>query len=187
MHQQKGGLTVSIVVALDVSLNSPGWSKLDTENGARTFGSFDYSKLRDMPRIAKAACELIDLCRPADLVVMEGLSMGLPMGKNGRSFVPQGRTDLVGLTYVIRLWLFKQQKPTILVSPTGLKKFTTSDFKAPKDLMLREVFRRWGVEAENNDQADAVALAEVGRAWLEKPADLPKFQKEVLKKVTLLA
>ena len=175
---------MSIIIGLDISLNAPGWCRIDTENGARTFDTLDYSALKDLERIAAAVKGMTELCRPADLVVMEGLSMGLPMGKGGRPFVPQGRQDLVGLTYIIRLWLWKMEKPALLCSPMSLKKFATGDYRAKKDMMLREVFRRWGVEAADDNQADAAALAEVGRAYLSpKDCDLTDFQKQALKKV----
>jgi crossover junction endodeoxyribonuclease RuvC len=175
---------VSIIIALDISLNSPGWCKIDTGNGARTFDSLDYSKLAGMERIARASRDLVDLCRTADLVVMEGLSMGLP-SFNGRAFVPQGRHDLVGLTYIVRLWLFNMKRNTFLVPPTVLKKWATGKGNSPKNIMLREVSHRWNVEAADDNQADAVALAEFGRAYLDwaitgDMSGLPEFQRQCL-------
>ncbi len=175
---------MSVIIGLDISLNSPGWCLIDTENGARTFDTLHYADLTGMNRIDTAAQALLELCRLADLVVMEGLSMGLPMGKSGRAFVPQGRHDMVGLTYIVRMWLFKAQHKTLLVPPTVLKKWATGKGNSPKNIMLREVSHRWNVEAADDNQADALALAEFGRAYLEKDnpsaPELPAFQQESL-------
>lgn len=180
---------MSIILGLDVSLNSPGWCRIDTENGARTLGTLDYSKYRDMERIAIAAQGLVDLCRQADMVIMEGLSMGLP-ARGGAAFMPRGRIDMIGLTYIVRMWLWKQRKETLLVPPTTVKKFATAKGNCQKNLMLREVSHRWGVEAADDNQADALALAEFGRAYLgngdiRAPA-IPEFQKACLSKAERL-
>lgn len=174
-----------IILGLDISLNSPGWCRVDTETGARTFDTLHYSELKDLARIGEASRDLVDLCRQADLIVMEGLSMGLPSGPKG-PFMPQGRFDLIGLTYILRLWLWKSQKSALLVSPMSLKKFTTGQHNAKKDMMLLEVFRRWGVEAGDDNQADAVALAEVGRAYAGLAIELTDFQKQAIKRVSKL-
>lgn len=56
--------------------------------------------------------------------------------------------------------------------------------------MLREVSHRWGVEAADDNAADAVALAEFGRAWLAQDdplsPELPDFQKACLPKAEKL-
>ena len=177
---------MSLILGLDLSLNHTGWCRFDTITGARTFDTLDYSKLRNMERIAAATKDIVELLRPANLVVMEGLSMGLPQGKSG-PFVPQGRADLIGLTYIIRLWLWKTTKPALIVAPTCCKRFTTGSGKAEKGMMIREVFRRWQVEADDDNQADAVALAEMGRAYLDPgPYKPTEFQIDALTKVQVL-
>lgn len=175
---------MSIIIGLDISLNSSGWCKIDTENGARTFATFDHSALKDMERISTASRDLADLCRPVDLVVMEGLSMGLP-ARGGMAFMPQGRIDTIGLTYIVRLWLWKTRKPTLILPPTSLKKFASGKGNIKKNLMLRAVSTRWNVMPEDDNAADAIALAEFGRAYLDpdNPSlELPDFQRECLPK-----
>ncbi len=177
---------MSIIIGLDISLNSPGWCRIDTDNGARTFDTLDFSKLKDMERISTGAKTIVELCRHADLVIMEGLSMAMP-SRGGMTFVPQGRYDLVGLVYIVRLWLFNTRRKTLVVPPSTLKKFVTGKGNGQKNLMLREVSHRWGVEAADDNQADAVALAEFGRAYLyADDMDLPEFQKVCLPKAAKL-
>lgn len=48
---------------------------------------------------------------------------------------------------------------TVILAPNTLKKFVTNNGTAPKNLVLREVYRVWGIEAEDDNVADAYALA----------------------------
>lgn len=52
----------------------------------------------------------------------------------------------------------------LLVPPTTLKSFITGKGNAPKELMLKEVYRRWGFDTSDNNIADAYALMKYGRA-----------------------
>jgi Holliday junction resolvasome RuvABC endonuclease subunit len=49
---------------------------------------------------------------------------------------------------------------TSLVAPNTLKKFVTNNGKAPKNLVLRGVYKVWGIEAIDDNIADAYALAQ---------------------------
>lgn len=68
----------------------------------------------------------------------------------------------------------------ILVHPTSLKKFATGKGNSPKDIILQQVYKRWGIEFTNNNIADAFVLAKIGQAYKEG-GDMPAFQKEVIK------
>jgi Holliday junction resolvasome RuvABC endonuclease subunit len=48
---------------------------------------------------------------------------------------------------------------TVIMAPSTLKKYVTNNGNAPKNLVLREVYRVWGVEAEDDNVADAYGLA----------------------------
>lgn len=48
---------------------------------------------------------------------------------------------------------------TVIIAPNTLKKFVTNNGRVPKNMMLREVYRLWGIEAEDDNVADAYALA----------------------------
>jgi hypothetical protein len=55
-------------------------------------------------------------------------------------------------------------------------------------LILREVFKRYDCDAKDDNQADARVLAEVARLIIQQRQgvhlDVPKYQLEVVKKVT---
>lgn len=67
-----------------------------------------------------------------------------------------------------------------MVPPTTLKKFVTGKGNAEKSLMIREVYKRWGFDAADDNQADAVGLLQVGRAVIGELTDLTKPQLEVV-------
>jgi Holliday junction resolvasome RuvABC endonuclease subunit len=68
----------------------------------------------------------------------------------------------------------------IVCGPTALKKFVTGSGKGEKEMMIREVYRRWKVEAKNNNEADAAGLLQVGRAVIGELTDLTTAQREVI-------
>lgn len=72
--------------------------------------------------------------------------------------------------------------PTI-VPPTALKKFVTGSGTAKKNEMLLGVYKRWGMEFSDDNLADAYALARLAEA-LDTAPELPKFQQEVIERLT---
>ena len=59
--------------------------------------------------------------------------------------------------------LYKREKAVVEVPPSTLKKFVTGKGNAKKDQMMLAIYKRWGTEFDNNDAADAYALAQYGR------------------------
>ena len=54
-----------------------------------------------------------------------------------------------------------------------VKKYTAGKGTAPKDVMMRAGFERWGYESADNDQCDAYCLARIAAefaagAWTKK-------------------
>ncbi len=50
-----------------------------------------------------------------------------------------------------------------LVPPTSLKSAIANSGSAKKELMLMEIYKRWGFEAATNNIADAYGLAKIGQ------------------------
>lgn len=65
---------------------------------------------------------------------------------------------------LIRVMLYELGLKFCLVTPMQLKKFITGKGAGEKSLILREVFKRWTIEAADDNQADAVGLAHLARA-----------------------
>lgn len=69
------------------------------------------------------------------------------------------------------------------IPPTSLKKFITGKGTAKKELMIKEVYKRYQFDTNDDNAADAFSLAVMGRAYLSKPCDtLTDFQKDALLK-----
>lgn len=113
-----------------------------------------------------------------DLIVIEGFSYG----SKGRSVF-----DIAYLGWRIREELERLRTddgiPWLEVPPSQLKKFATGQGNANKEIILQQVYKRWGYETHDNNIADAYVLAQIGRAYLQdsyKPDDLNLFQLEVI-------
>lgn len=105
------------------------------------------------------------------LVVFEGLSYG--------SNDPSAQ-ERAGLAYLLRHALYRQGVLYLLVPPTTLKKFVTGKGNAEKSLMLLEVYKRFGVSAANDNEADAVGLYYIGLAMSGQWEPTTDAQREVL-------
>ena len=79
---------------------------------------------------------------------------GLSFGSRGQSML-----DLAGLHFVIRNYLFENDIPFEVVPPTVLKKFVTGKGTAKKELMLLQVYKKFGIEFRDNNICDAYCLA----------------------------
>ncbi|NIT54896.1 MAG: hypothetical protein GWN00_01210 [Aliifodinibius sp.] len=93
----------------------------------------------------------------------------------------------VEVAVVLRYFLWQSGAVVYEVPPKTIKKFTTGNGNAGKDLMLKEVFRRFNHDTDSNDEADAIAAAYFGLAFEGIPIKLPKKHLEVLDSVQLIA
>ena len=75
------------------------------------------------------------------------------------SFGSVGKNDvLAAVHYIVRCFLYENKVTFKIIQPTKLKKFVgKGNFK--KNQMLLKVYKRWGVEFESDDLADAYSLA----------------------------
>lgn len=108
----------------------------------------------DQPLSPRGKHEPVEVC-------VEGYSMG------SRATQAHKAGELGG---VMRLSLWRHFFGYVNVPPSTLKKFATGKGNADKSLVLREVWRKWGYEAVNDNDADAFALARM--AWqLDQPRE----------------
>lgn len=107
-----------------------------------------------------------------DIVSIEGFSYGSPQYAHQMGY----------LGFRIREYFMQNWKgvPIIEPSPNQVKKFATGKGVAEKDLIIKEVYKRWGYDTNNNNTADAYVLAQIGRAYLEVTEGLTSFQQEVI-------
>lgn len=70
-----------------------------------------------------------------------------------------------------------------LVSTHHLKMFATGKGNATKDIILKEVFKRYGFDTSSNDEADAYILWRIAMALKWADPDVTKYQKGILDKI----
>ena len=90
-----------------------------------------------------------------DMVVIEGMAFGV---RNATAL-----TQLSGLNYMIREYLWKNKIDFRIVAPTSLKKFITGNGKAKKEEMMISVFDKFHVSFVDDNIVDSFSLAVVGR------------------------
>lgn len=119
-------------------------------------------------------------CRPRPkVVVMEGYSMAARAGR---------LADLGELGGVLKVALwdagYREEDGTlVVVPPAQLKKFATGRGNADKAAVVSAVVRRWRVDVNTDDEADAYALARLGLALLGGGGALTAYQEDVVRKV----
>lgn len=99
---------------------------------------------------------------------------------------PQSVIKLATLGTVVRMRLLDAGYSYMTFAVSQIKKFETGKGVAPKDNMLKSVYKRHNLDTASNNIADACAIAHVGRAYYEWQAgrrDFLKYETEVLKKV----
>jgi crossover junction endodeoxyribonuclease RuvC len=122
-----------------------------------------------------------------DLVVTEGYGFA-----NAHTLAP-----LVEIGTCVRYFLWQEDIDFLIVPPNSLKSFVLGAGKGngKKELMLMEVYKRWGFTSATNDEADAVGLAMFGQCALgvlfnahgkSAVAEVLKGQPEILKNLRSL-
>lgn len=107
--------------------------------------------------------------------VVEGYSLG---SRNSQSHA----TGEAGAA--VRLALLAQNVTTLEVPPTSLKKFLSGKGNTPKTGMPLALYKRYGVDYENEDQADAAGLAVLGAAVFGGHGkEILSYQKDAIKKL----
>ncbi len=174
--------TFETVVGLDLSLTSTGvasWSRRGVSTGRlKSEGHKGDSWTVRHQRLSDLVGKLSTLIPDPALVVIEAPSYGSVGGSSH---------DRSGCWWMVYDFLYWQGCAVLPVEPTVLKKFATGTGKADKDAVLAAVVRRYlDIDVTGNDQADAVALLDIGMHLIGKPlADLPALNRSVLDKISL--
>lgn len=165
-----------MIIGLDLSLTATGVAFLASD-GTCTLTTLKSSPSEDdeyrLSTCKAAIMEVLVRTQP-QLVVMEGLSFG--------SNDPSAQ-QRAWLHWAVRLNMWRRTMPFKVVAPTSLKKFTTGSGAAKKEQMMLEVFKRWGVDAGDNNQADAAALAFLGATYIGLRECDNQAQRDVIAKL----
>ena len=150
-----------IIIGLDLSLCATGIAVIN-EKGDIIEKKLIVStpKEENTPRLLKICLtimEIINRHKP-NLAILEGPAFGV---SKTISIFQLG--ELAGMT---KEKLFIQNIPFRIVPPTVLKKFITGKGNAPKDIVMLKIYKKYGIEFEDNNLADAYALARYGVQFL---------------------
>lgn len=152
------------IIGLDLSLTSTGWAALDGKTAEITFGTFKSGDLRDLERL--------DWIRIQVRKLVEAQTPCLAICEDFAFARANQAHQMGGLGYTVRLELWRLGVPFLLVAPMTLKKFITGKGNTEKDTIMMELLDRFHVKVTNNNEADAVGLAKLGRAvYSQMPYD----------------
>lgn len=167
-----------ITLGLDLSLVETGVVALNGEEiilqkviKSKKDGDLPIDELKRLMWIVNEIKELMLDFQP-DLVLVENPAMGYGQSKT------TSLMQLIGLNYLVKKTIHDEGFPFVMVTPTTLKKFVTGKGNAPKDILMLETYKRYGVTLLNNNENDAFCLAKIGQELLESN-EIPKFQEEV--------
>lgn len=174
-----------ISVGIDPSLTGTGVVILRDGRVEISETLLNHANLPMIERVGKITLGIANLIHDACLGFKPTIDRAIA-AIEGFSYGSKGKSvfDIGYLGWRIRedLYKFYSTLPYIDVPPTSVKKFATGSGNAAKELILQQVYKRWGVEFHDNNQADAFVLAQIGHAYVSEDAEkLTAFQKDVLK------
>ena len=108
------------------------------------------NKQTDEMRLIHIREYVASIIKEGDIAYIEGLSYGS---------IGTAKAQMSAVRYVIRLLLLEKEIKYKVIEPTVLKKFVTGKGQCKKNLILLKVFKKWGIEFDSDDIADAYSLA----------------------------
>ena len=169
---------MSAILSVDPSYTGTGLMLLDTDTGRALNQRLvkTNESLTTIQRVNQIIQEIKSFTSPVtvlDLRVIEGFSFGSANKAHQMGY----------LGYRIREYFDFESEwdcPVIEPSPNQVKKFATNKATAGKELVMKEVYKRWGFDTDDNNLSDAYAMAQIGRAYLGSIDKLTAFQQEVI-------
>lgn len=147
-------------VGLDLSLTGTGICvKRQNEVAIETFKTTPKSAPNDLARLQLIVSE-----------VMKRIPSDVTMVCVEDYFTPTNRQQIgaaikiVALGTIVRMALYEAGIPFFVISPSQLKKFITGKGNSQKSLIIREVYKKYGYDCKDDNQADASVLAHMAEA-----------------------
>lgn len=152
--------SITKILGLDLSLNHTGWCTFTVgEAGSLAYGVLDLEKspLNEIQKMDFVLEWLKPMFQPGLLVMIENFA-----------FCARGRAvlQLAGLQYLVRHHLFKSGIPFQLITPNQAKKFLTGKHHCDKSVVLKEVLKRYRIDVDDDNIADAINFNKIGQAFL---------------------
>lgn len=120
-----------------------------------------YARWKRYTWMAQQVLMALDCCEPHQtLVLIEGYSYG----SKGRAVISLGEYGMH-----LRSELLESFRHVLEVPPSTLKQFAADKGNASKTDVIVKMTKRFGVEFKTDDEYDAYALGQLGRALLNVP------------------
>ena len=151
---------ITYLLGLDPSPNHTGWCFCKTAcPGDLTYGVHDLEKSRlgEIEKMDSVLEHLKPMFQPGLLVMIENFAFHA----HGRSVL-----QLAGLQYLLRHHLAKSGIPFKLITPNQAKKFLTGKHHCEKNVVLKEVLKRYQIDVDDDNIADAINMNKIGQAML---------------------
>lgn len=178
-----GDQSKGAVIGLDISLNATGVCIVHGDPTKQAgHGLYVRAKLIDVGKklrgperlsvVTNQVWRLVEqwrLAKPGALFVIEGYA-----------YSASHAHSMGELGGCIRKTIWEHGGNILVVPPTTLKKFVTGKGNGDKNLMLKHVYKRWGYDAEDDNQCDAFACAVLGLLDTRALLELTKVEREIL-------
>lgn len=169
-------------IGLDMSLTGTGISVLEGDVClATTIKTKPKDFSNDIERLNHIVTETLNnITDNIDLICIEDY------------FIPQSKVQfnaaisLVALGTLIRKELYERKFPFITIVPSQLKKWILGKGSGQKSMVIKEVYKKLGLDAKDDNQADAIVLSYIAKDLLQiykhgiKPENCIKARKDVL-------
>lgn len=174
--------THALSVGIDASLTNTAVVAVGADG--TYYGWLIQPKCQGVPRLGYLRDAVTDVLNVLDFhptasilgVAIEGYSMG---SRNSQSHSIGEGGGVIKLAVCEYL---DSSIPFYKVPPNTVKKFTTDNGAAKKNEMLLGVYKKWKVEFNDDNVADAYALAKAAAALTYDSASALKYETEALKK-----
>lgn len=146
-----------VYLGIDQSLRAPGIALVDRDGKVQRSTTIVGHKLTGAARLAYLHDQLLAFVGLGEWPVA-GAIEGFSVRSMNRPF------DLGEISGVVRAAFYARGLDLLVVPPASLKLFTAGNGNADKDQILYAVKTVWGFETDDDNEADAVALAQFARA-----------------------
>jgi crossover junction endodeoxyribonuclease RuvC len=161
------------IVGLDLSWEATGWAIQDANFPGLQFGALAAvggSAVERLDNVLRGVLQKVD---GSSLVIIEDFAFS-------RGNVAH---QLGGLGYLVRHALWKHRIPFILVGPRQRGKFCAGNGNARKEHILKYVEKRFGIDTDDHNAADACVLNFIGQSLLGWYQPQFEFQQQVLQAI----
>lgn len=143
-----------MILALDLSLRQTGFAIIDNDKIVSSSLIKSPVNLRGIKRLDFILQQIILLLENIEFVAIEDYAYS----------AYGSLTNLAELCGVVKYYLYKIEKPFLLISTTSLKKFVIGKGNASKATMMPAIFKKYKIETRSTDEADAIGLAKLAYA-----------------------